>query len=129
MTTPAFRNPTTRTLSAPALPPLRAFLTLAFGLIATVADDALAQSTPATQPAWTLVAPGVWKTTVGKAEDLTLLSAAGIQPQATALAAMPAAEFPLNAKEIASEAMRLASHKLPISTKFVVKEGLEHGHQ
>ena len=30
---------------------------------------------------------------------------------------------------IAREAMRLASHKLPISTKFVVKEGLEHGHQ
>ena len=30
---------------------------------------------------------------------------------------------------IAREAMRLASHKLPISTKFVIKEGLEHGHQ
>ena len=30
---------------------------------------------------------------------------------------------------VAREAMRLAGHKLPISTKFVVKEGLEHGHQ
>src|ERR671914_723565 len=30
---------------------------------------------------------------------------------------------------IAREAMRLAGHKLPISTKFVIKEGLEHGHQ
>ena len=30
---------------------------------------------------------------------------------------------------IAREAMRLASHKLPINTRFVVKEGLEHGHQ
>ena len=30
---------------------------------------------------------------------------------------------------IAREAMRLAGHKLPISTKFVVKEGQEHGHQ
>ena len=30
---------------------------------------------------------------------------------------------------IAREAMRLASHKLPINTKFVMKEGLEHGHQ
>jgi large subunit ribosomal protein L16 len=29
----------------------------------------------------------------------------------------------------AAEAMRLAGHKLPISTKFVMKEGLEHGHQ
>ena len=25
--------------------------------------------------------------------------------------------------------MRLASHKLPINTRFVMKEGLEHGHQ
>jgi large subunit ribosomal protein L16 len=30
---------------------------------------------------------------------------------------------------IAREAFRLAGHKLPIGTKFVVKEGLEHGHQ
>ena len=30
---------------------------------------------------------------------------------------------------IAREAMRLAGHKLPINTKFVVKEGQEHGHQ
>ena len=29
---------------------------------------------------------------------------------------------------IAREAMRLAGHKLPISTKFVVKEGLDVGH-
>jgi large subunit ribosomal protein L16 len=30
---------------------------------------------------------------------------------------------------VAREAMRLAGHKLPINTKFVVKEGIEHGHQ
>jgi ribosomal protein L16/L10AE len=30
---------------------------------------------------------------------------------------------------VAREAMRLASHKLPISTRFVIKEGVEHGHQ
>ncbi len=30
---------------------------------------------------------------------------------------------------VAKEAMRLAGHKLPIPTKFMVKEGLEHGHQ
>jgi large subunit ribosomal protein L16 len=29
----------------------------------------------------------------------------------------------------AREAMRLAGHKLPITTRFVVKEGYEHGHQ
>src|SRR5919109_959667 len=32
-------------------------------------------------------------------------------------------------KPVTREAMRLASHKLPINTKFVMKEGLEHGHQ
>ena len=30
---------------------------------------------------------------------------------------------------VAREAMRLAGHKLPINTRFVIKEGLEHGHQ
>ena len=30
---------------------------------------------------------------------------------------------------IAREAMRLAGHKLPIQTRFVTKEGAEHGHQ
>jgi large subunit ribosomal protein L16 len=30
---------------------------------------------------------------------------------------------------IAREAMRLAGHKLPIHTRFVMKEGVEHGHQ
>ena len=84
------------------LPPLRSALTLALGLLAIVAADARAQSAPTTQPAWTLVAPGVWKTTIGKAEDLTLLSAAGIQSKVTALAAMPEAAFPLNAQEIAA---------------------------
>ena len=32
-------------------------------------------------------------------------------------------------ENVAREAMRLASHKLPIQTKFVLKEGVEHGHQ
>jgi large subunit ribosomal protein L16 len=31
-------------------------------------------------------------------------------------------------ENVAREAMRLASHKLPIQTKFVLKEGVEHGH-
>jgi alpha-glucosidase (family GH31 glycosyl hydrolase) len=77
-------------------------MTLALGFLASTAANARAQSTPATQPVWTLVAPGVLKTTIGKAEDFTLLSAAGIQPQTTALAALPEAGFPLNAKEIAA---------------------------
>ena len=102
MITPTVKNSKARSRRLPVLPPLRSALTLALGLLAIVAADARAQSAPTTQPAWTLVAPGVWKTTIGKAEDLTLLSAAGIQPKVTALAAMPKAAFPLNAQEIAA---------------------------
>ena len=51
-------------------------------------------------PHWQLVAPGVWKATIGSPEDLTLLSAAGQSPRLEALAAMPAATFPLAATEI-----------------------------
>lgn len=51
-------------------------------------------------PAWTEVAPGVWKTTVGQAESLTLLSAAGGAPAKAALARLPRAPFPLDQGEI-----------------------------
>src|SRR5688572_1488090 len=54
----------------------------------------------ASTPTWTEVAPGVWKATVGKPEDLTLLKAAGGAPAMKALAAMPKAEFPLQKEEI-----------------------------
>lgn len=55
---------------------------------------------PAAPLRWTVVAPGVWKATVGRPEDLTLLSAAGGRPAIAALAAMPAAPFPLAETEI-----------------------------
>ncbi len=52
-------------------------------------------------PAWTEVAPGVWKTTVGSPESFTLLSAAGAPaPAVQSLAALPKAAFPLDPKEI-----------------------------
>ena len=51
-------------------------------------------------PEWELVAPGVWKATIGTPEDLTLLGAAGQAPRLTALAGMPAAVFPLVEMEI-----------------------------
>lgn len=55
---------------------------------------------PPLTPAWTEVAPGVWKTTVGQAESLTLLGAAGGTPSLAALARLPAAPFPLDPAEI-----------------------------
>jgi alpha-D-xyloside xylohydrolase len=51
-------------------------------------------------PNWSEVAPGVWKTTVGQADSLTLLSAAGGTPFREALSRMPKASFPLDPAEI-----------------------------
>jgi alpha-D-xyloside xylohydrolase len=51
-------------------------------------------------PVWEQVAPGVWRTIVGQAEDLTLLSAADVPPETRALKAMPEAAFPLDQSEI-----------------------------
>jgi alpha-D-xyloside xylohydrolase len=51
-------------------------------------------------PAWTEVAPGVWKATVGQADSLTLLSAAGGTPSREALGRMPKTVFPLDPAEI-----------------------------
>lgn len=51
-------------------------------------------------PAWSEVAPGVWKTTFGQADSLTLLGAAGGTPSREALARMPETAFPLDPVEI-----------------------------
>jgi alpha-glucosidase (family GH31 glycosyl hydrolase) len=60
-----------------------------------------AQLPAVTTPAWSEVAPGVWKTTIGTPESLTLLSAAGAtRPAREALAALPKAVFPLDPREI-----------------------------
>ena len=68
---------------------------------ATASDWAEART-----PQWQEVAPGVWKTTVGTAEDLTLLSAAGAEPRTAALSSMPAVAFPLEKGEIEARADR-----------------------
>ena len=69
-----------------------------FALTAAVLGLALNATAP--PPAAPLdfkqVEPGVWKATVGTPEDLTLLGAAGAQPAREALAALPAALFPLH---------------------------------
>lgn len=63
-------------------------------------DAARAQIPPPVTPAWTEVAPGVFKATVGAAESFTLLKAAGGHPAKAALAAMAPAGFPLDRDEI-----------------------------
>jgi alpha-D-xyloside xylohydrolase len=76
-------------------------LGLAAALAPTLRASAPARATEsALTPLWEPVAPGVWKTTIGTSEDLTLLSAAGQTPKLAALAEMPAATFPFAAAEI-----------------------------
>lgn len=64
-----------------------------------ISRSAAAAAGPVT-PVWQEVAPGVWKTTVGRPESLTLLKAAGGKPALDALARMPAAPFPFDATQI-----------------------------
>lgn len=65
-----------------------------------LASSAFAAIPPAENLQWQEVAPGVWKATIGRPEDLTLLSAAGGAPAREALARMPRAAFPLDPAEI-----------------------------
>ena len=76
-------------------PPLTAAL-LSILFVATI-HSALPQPV---NPAWTEVASGVWKATVGQADSLTLLSAAGGTPSREALGRMPKTVFPLDPAEI-----------------------------
>ena len=81
-------------------------LSAAFFLLALTAISS-AQIPPPFQPRWAEVAPGVWKTTLGTPEELTLLSAAGRPaPLKTALAAMSPAPFPFDHAEIEGRLIR-----------------------
>jgi alpha-glucosidase (family GH31 glycosyl hydrolase) len=57
-------------------------------------------------PRWDEIAAGVWRTTVGTPDAVTLLSAAGATPKAKALEAMPKAAFPLDVGEIAVQVIK-----------------------
>jgi alpha-glucosidase (family GH31 glycosyl hydrolase) len=67
-------------------------------LLLTVSQIIAAQT-----PVWTEVAPGVWKTVIGKTDMLDLYKAADIKPSIDALLKIGSPEFPLNAKEISGE--------------------------
>ncbi len=70
-------------------------------LVSLLSGLPLAAAIPAAgTPVWTEVAPGVWKATVGQADSLTLLGAAGGAPARAALARLPKAPFPLDPAEI-----------------------------
>ncbi len=56
-------------------------------------------------PAWTEVAPGVWKTTVGQPDQFDLRKAADVAPNLDALEKLAKAEFPLAKAEISGEVL------------------------
>ena len=60
-------------------------------------------SSNAQNPVWDIVAPGVWKATVGTPEKYDLLKAAGVQPNVDAITKLGKAEFPIPIKEIVAE--------------------------
>jgi alpha-D-xyloside xylohydrolase len=77
-----------------------------------------AEIPPAATPRWTEVAPGVWKTTIGKPEAFTLLSAAASRPAISSLASMPKAAFPLDEKEIEARLVNAkAIARFPLAAK------------
>ena len=49
---------------------------------------------------WKLIHPGIWNLTVGKPEKISLLKAAGIQPDEKGLSTLPVSSFPMDKKEI-----------------------------
>ncbi|WP_222536459.1 glycoside hydrolase family 31 protein [Pedobacter polysacchareus] len=53
--------------------------------------------------AWELVAPGVWKGTVGRPESYNLLTASGVKPYAAGLAQMGSAEFPMVQQQVVAQ--------------------------
>jgi alpha-D-xyloside xylohydrolase len=69
---------------------------------------------------WETVAPGIWKISVGRAQPITLLSAAGNLPNLEALAKLPAVDFPLNQSLISTEVIGGETH-----LRFPLQKGEE----
>ena len=60
-------------------------------------------SVKAQETDWFETAPGVWFLKVGEEQSITLLGAAGIEPDLSALAKLPDPKFPLDTNKIRAE--------------------------
>lgn len=70
---------------------------------------------------WEPVAPGVWKTTVGNPQSISLLSAAGASPKIEALQGLPTVDFPLNDERISLEVIDGKVHlRFPLTKEEVL---------
>ena len=72
------------------------FKIIFMGLLALISQRVAGQD-------WNPVAPGIWKASIGAAQPLSLLSAAGIAPNLDALEKLPATDFPLDKNRIRIE--------------------------
>ena len=84
-------------------------------LVAFLSGNIFAQ-----QAAWEQEAPGIWKTTVGQAQDLTLLKAAEIIPNTTAPEKLSEVDFPLDQSKIKTELVNGQTY-----LRFPLKRGEE----
>ena len=73
------------------------------------------------QPAWKEIYPGVWKTTIGKPDSLTLLKAINIKPNEKAMGTLPITPFPLAQTQIVGE---VVDHKTYLRFPLVKDEQL-----
>lgn len=70
----------------------------------------------AQQLTWKEIHPGVWKTTIGRPDSLTLLKAANCKPNEKAMAALPAGQFPIVPDQIAAEVVDQKTYlRFPLS--------------
>ena len=67
---------------------------------------------------WEVAYPGIWKASIGKSEKLTLLSAAQIHPNVSALEKLPVTDFPVSKADIS---YKIVDHKvyLPLVKWFL----------
>jgi alpha-glucosidase (family GH31 glycosyl hydrolase) len=99
---------------------MRAFLVVGLFLSVSAVSYAAPPRAPAEAPLrFEPVAPGVWKTTVGTPESLTLLKAAAATPRTDALGALPATPFPLDRSQIVG---RLAQGKVALRFPLALDE-------
>jgi alpha-D-xyloside xylohydrolase len=70
---------------------------------------------------WENAYPGIWKANVGKQEQLTLLTAAQIQPNVKALENLPKTNFPLSKSDIG---VKIINHKVYLRFPLVRDEKL-----
>ena len=85
-------------------------------LVLACATPLHAQRQRAINVAWSEVAPGVWKASIGTPEQVSLLGAAGGRPRTAALAEMRATTFPLDRAAVHAAAQNgRVSVRLPLA--------------